>query len=226
MTNADTIKLKNVDSLDIDDVLRKVEKSFQIHFGKEELKDVKTFGELCDIIVDKIELENVEDCTTQQAFYKLRNAICETQRINHDSINIDTDLKTIFPRYLRRKKIKEVENYLGFSFKILRPKHWVTFSFVLIFLTSLIGLYFNWQLGLIGIMFMIVGNKVANKVAKEINLKTVGELTEKISRENYLNSRRNAATVNRKEVVDKIRNLFIHDLYLSSSVLTREATFI
>ena len=223
---ADSLGFRNIDPLDIHDVLIKIEKSFQIHFEEKGLKDVVTIGELCDIIVDKIELENVEDCTTQQAFYKIRNAICETQGINRDSINIDADLKTIFPGKFRRKKIKEVETYLGFPLKILRLKHWMTLSFVLIFFTSLIGLGFNWQLGLIGITFSIVCSKIANRFAKEFDLKTVKELVEKTAGENYLNSRRNAATVNRKEVINTIRNLFVQDLYLDSSQLTREATFV
>lgn len=222
----DILELKNVDSLDIDDVLRKIEKSFQIQFGDKDFKDAKTFGELCDIIVGKIQLDNTEDCTTQQAFYRLRIAICQTQSIHLEAINTNTDLKTIFPRRVRIQKIKQVEVYLGFALKALRPKHWVMLTFVLIFLASLVELFIKWQFGLIGILFFMVGVNIAKKFGEELDLNTVGELAEKMASENYFKSRRNATTVNRKEIVDKIRNLFINDLALRASVLTRESTFI
>lgn len=54
MSLPDTIELKNIDPEDVGDVLRKVEKSFGFKFGDTELKDVKTFGELCDIITNKV----------------------------------------------------------------------------------------------------------------------------------------------------------------------------
>ena len=50
-------------------------------------------------------------------------------------------------------------------------------------------------------------------------------LVEKMSRENYINSRRNRKTVNKTEVVQKIQQLFSHDLELEPKLLTREGTF-
>jgi hypothetical protein len=49
MTDLDTYELFNVDPDEISDVLVKIQKSFGFQFGDTELKDVKTFGELCDI---------------------------------------------------------------------------------------------------------------------------------------------------------------------------------
>ena len=62
-------KLRDIDSEDIEDLLLRVEKSFGIKFAEKELFHVSTFGELCDHITNKMELENSEDCTSQQAFY-------------------------------------------------------------------------------------------------------------------------------------------------------------
>ena len=78
MTSLTTIELKNIDPEDVGDVLKKVEKSFGFKFGDTELKDVKTFGELCDIITYKVQGDSTNDCTTQQAFYKLKTAISVT----------------------------------------------------------------------------------------------------------------------------------------------------
>jgi hypothetical protein len=72
--------VKHLGSLpeDIEDVLRLVEKSYNLKFESNELAHIRTFGELSDHIVSKINLDYRDDCTDQQAFYKLRNAIANT----------------------------------------------------------------------------------------------------------------------------------------------------
>ena len=106
-----------------------------------------------DVIEDKIQLDIIDDCTSQQAFNKLRIVINRTQRIGN--INPDTDLTEVFPRHNRRQAVKEVENALGFRIKILRAKYWISASLVLIFILSFIALFFDWRIGLTGIVFAL-----------------------------------------------------------------------
>ncbi len=63
-----------IDGEDLSELLEKVENSFDIKFDDTELANVGTFGQLCDHIANKIQLANIDDCTTQQAFYKLRKS--------------------------------------------------------------------------------------------------------------------------------------------------------
>lgn len=194
-------ELNNVDPEDISNVLMKVENSFQIKFGDTELKDVKTFGELCDIIINKIQQQNSSDCTTQQAFYKLRNAISTTTLIEKNEIVPTTGLHVLFPRKNRRQTVRLVEKELGFSLKAMRAKNVFLILFPILLLVSLLCLFASWQFGLIGITVALIGAIITNKFGKELNLNDVGELAEKVSRENYFDSRRNNKTVNRMEVV-------------------------
>src|SRR5690349_14172915 len=115
MSNVTSIQLKDTDLEDIEDVLKKIEKSFGFKFGRTELKEVKTFGVLCDIITDKVKGDSSSDCTTQQAFYKLRSAIGTVLSIEKSSLTVDTRLDVLFPRKQRRRKIKEAEGVLGFK---------------------------------------------------------------------------------------------------------------
>jgi len=86
--------------------------------------------------------------------------------------------------------------------------------------------FFRWELALGGLVTFIAIGWTANKFfAKELELVTVGQLAEKLTRENYRKSRRDSSTINRNEIAQKVRELFQHDLGLESSVLTREATF-
>lgn len=222
MTNCE---LKNINPEDISDVLIKIEKSFGFNFGENELMYITTFGELCDHITNKIQLDNSDDCTSQQAFYKLRNAILSILQIDNKTISTDLLLTDVLPKPNRRSRIKELEKILGFQLNILRPPHWVTGTLMIIFLVALGGLYFNWQMGLLGIILSLSGSWFANKTGNEFNLQTVGQVAKKMTKENYLKSRRNPKTFNKGEIETIVTNWFSSELTLDKNKLTRDAKF-
>src|SRR5690606_16056555 len=106
-------QLKDVDIEDIEDLLIKIESSFNIKFVSNELVHIKTFGELSDHIDDKIQLDNMDDCTNQQAFYKLRVAVSKVLKIDKGSITPKTYLTDLVPSYNRRLLIKKIGNNMG-----------------------------------------------------------------------------------------------------------------
>lgn len=219
-------ELKNIDPDDISDLLVKVENSFDIKFDDTELMHISTFGELCDHIANKIQLDNSDDCTSQQAFYKLRDTISSTLQIDNKTISTNFSLADLLPRQSRRSRTKKLEKQLGFKLNILRPPHWVTGTLVIILLASLVELFFKWQIGLLGLVVSIAGLWFANKIGNELDLQTVGQVAEKMTRENYLKSRRNPKTFNKKEIEKVLTDWFSNDLDLDKSKLTREAKFV
>ena len=225
MHTIETFELRNVDPDDVSDVLRKVEKSFGFTFNNEELKDIKTFGELCDIVAGKVEGEHKNDCTSQQAFYKLRHCIAMAAGSRINAITPDTNLQQLFPKHLRRKNIKAIEQKLGFKLNLLQPKHRIPEALVLLLLASIAYIFIDWRIGFTGIFLYIVTNVIANRSANEIPSQNLKQLVQKITRENYRKSRRNPATINRSEIVEQVKALFVNDLILESSVLHRKATF-
>jgi hypothetical protein len=214
--------LNSVDSEDIDDLLIKVEKSFHIKFTNGELARITTFGELCDHIIKKVELNTVDDCTSQQAFYKLRQSF-----INIDSrycdITPDSLLIDLLPKQRRISIIKEIEKNLGFKLSILRPPHSISIIFTGILITSLVLLFSSWKVGLLMLTFSLLGIWVANKLGNELSVVTVGELVIKMTRENYLNSRKNSDTINKSEIEKLLTKWFVEDFDLEPSSLTRES---
>lgn len=219
-------ELKNIDSEDIDNLLAKVESSFDIKFVGDELVRITTFGQLCDHITNKIQLDNSEDCTSQQAFYKLRDAISKTLQIDSKTITIDFPITDLLPRKNRRSKIKIMEAHLGFKLNILRPPYWLTRILVIVFLASIVGLFFNWKIGISGLAFAVTGLWLANKIGNELDLQTLGQIAEKMTRENYLKSRRNPNSFNKNEIEKVLTDLFSNDLDLDKSKLTRDAKFV
>lgn len=185
---------------DIEDILGQIELSFNIRFYENEFAQVTNFGELCKAITKKIDLENFDDCTNQQAFYKLRRAIATIKQVDEKEISPETNLSTLFLRRNRRKEITKLENKLGIKFNILSPPAWVSGTFVVLLLASFVLLFFNWKIGVPGIILFAGCLSVAKDLGKELQVKTIGELTIKMTRENYVNSRRNKNSYNKNEV--------------------------
>lgn len=219
-------ELKNIDPDDISDLLIKVEKSFEIKFGDKELMNISTFGALCDHITNKIQLVNSDDCTSQQAFYKLRNIISLTLQLDNKTISTNSLLEDLFKCEFRRVLINDIENQLGFKLNILRPPHWITMTLLIFLFASLVGIFINWQIGLCGFLFSIVGFWLAHKIGNEFDLQTVGQVAEKMTRENYLQSRRNSKTFNRNEIEKILIDLCGNDLDIEKGKLTRDTKFV
>lgn len=201
-------KLRDVDAEDIEDFLLEVQTSLGIRFVQNELIYITTFGELCDHIAGKIKLDNVDDCTSQQVFYKLRNGISSTCEVDKQKIVPSLCLDEIFPRESRRLKIKILEKRLGFTLSLTGPPHWVTTTLALIVLTSFFGLFLYWEIALLLLSIAFCATRLANKLGNELQLQTVGQLAKKLTREQYLKSRRDPTTFNKQEIETMLTDWF------------------
>lgn len=218
-------KLEDTDPEDVGDILVKLERSFGIEYRKDSFKDVKNFGDICDEIESHIQLPHEESCTSQQAFYKVRNAIGRTLQIDERTILPSSRMDELFPRQNRRGLIYKFKSDLNIKGDLLYMKDWLS-TFVLIgFLISLIAFFFSWKLAVSGLVFFYFFTRIVSRFSKEMKSQTMREFTQKIARENYAMARRNTQTVNRREIFAIIQNTFSEDLYLDKNLLTRDATF-
>jgi hypothetical protein len=101
----------------------------------------------------------------------------------------------------------------------------VTGTLLILLLASIVGLLFKRQIGLSGLAFSIIGLRLANKIGNELDLQTLGQVAEKMTRENYLHSRRNPKTFNKSEIEKVLTDWFSNDLGIDKSKLTREEKF-
>jgi uncharacterized membrane protein len=217
------IELKDIDPEDLEDLIIKIESSFGIFYEDQELAHIKTFGGLCDNIKGKIKLDKKDDCTTQQAFYKLKDALTNTVTINSLEITPKAKLNKIFPRKNRISNIKLLEKNIGFKLNILEARDYIIITLLILFTVSLIGFFFDWKIPLIGIITSIFGFWLSGKTGKEFCIDTVGELAEKMTQENYLKARRNSNTFNENEIEKLITDFFSNSLHLDKSKLNRDS---
>ena len=226
MAVLDTItKLDDYEDEDIFDVVEKLEKSFGLKFDKNAFYHVKTFGDLSDVFENHIKYEQRGDCTKQQAFYRIREAIASTIKISRDNIQHNTTLSDLFPSLDRRKKAREFKKAVGQDIKILTYPGWLALTFGLVFLLSLGAFFYDWKIALSGIDFFVAAIKIAEKFGKTLDVQTVRELTEKLAREHYVDVRRTNGTFNKQELLQTIIDTFSNDLAIEKAYLTRDATF-
>ncbi len=199
--------LKDIEYFDLVDFINRVERSFNIKLEDNELSTLSTVGEICAHIVNKIELEDTHDCTSQQAFYKLRESVSKVLQIDKRSIAPQTLLTDILPKSNRRSMVKQIEANLGFDIYVLRAPYWVSVILAATFVASLIILFFNWKIGVVGVIISIIWFKMNLLVANVLDMKTVGEVAQRMTIENYIKSRRNPNTFNKKELEGILMNL-------------------
>jgi hypothetical protein len=221
----DILTLENFDDEEIFDIVHLLEKSFELEFDKNAFWDVKTFGDMIDVFENHIKGENRDDCSSQQAFYKVRLAIENACLISPGSIVPGTRLRDIFPKGERRKKAKAFKLNLGADFGLMDWPGWLQTILVLGIILSFIIIFFSWQVGLSGFLFFAVAIKAGDWFGRDLKFKTVGELTKKLVRENYKASRRNPDSFNKKEIAVVITDTFSEYLEIEKNYLGREARF-
>lgn len=221
----DIVKLDNYGDEDISDVVVRLEKSFGLKFGKDAFLTVKTFGDLCDIFVEHIKYVHQDGCTKQQAFYKIRTAISETQLIDNASINLETKLADLFPRQNRRTQVKQFQKHIGIDLKFLTYPSWLSTILMLGILSSLIAFFFDWRIATIGLLFFWLGLTFADILGKDLKFDTVKQLTEFATTEQYIKMRRSNFTVNENEIIPTIVDAFSERLDINKEYLTRDAKF-
>lgn len=210
------ILIDDIASEDFEDILLQIEVSFDIKFERNELENIYALGELFDHIENKIELEDRADCTNQQAFYMLREAIAQTLEIDKSTIGLQSKLADLMPRNERRVLLRQIEEHLGFKINLLKPSNWVEISLMILTLISFATLFYDSRIGFTGLLISIIGFRVVYYFAKELKVETIADLVKKMTRENYIRSRRYATTFNKNEVKKILTEIFSE--YLSVPV--------
>ncbi|WP_343667213.1 hypothetical protein [Chitinophaga sp.] len=219
-------ELVNIDPNDISLFIPEIEAYFRIKFYDEELRRIFTFGNLCDLIINKLEEKETNDCTKQQAFYRIRKALIEGQLFDKNMLSPNTSLEDIFPLKQRHQLIEKFETHLGFKVQLLEPgKGWPLFIFRLTFLVSLVTLFCSIPVGLSGLVLSVAAIELAKMPRNELAIKTIRELAEKITNENYNHIRQAPSAVNQKAVVLKVKDLFKKKFDLDDDALRRDTVF-
>lgn len=203
-------------------VIELAERSFGADLSPVYDTQVNTLGEFIDLMHQYTPGESTTDCTTQQAFYRLRSSLVIVSGVDPTAIRPDTALANLIPLAKRGRFIAKLDHELGIATDLLVLKSWVGIALAIILLVSLFGLVPGWPYSAVGLCVYGLGVWWPGQITTTLSVKTVGQLAQKISREHYRTVRRNATTVNRSELESFLFDLFSHELGTPRHQLTRD----
>ena len=221
-----------IDSEDLGfDIFPAIEESFGFKFKQADFTDVRTYGDLCTLVRAKLPGAAATDCTSQQAFYKLRQALLSHTAANN--VSPTTTLAEILPtqRVERRLVAAAIEQHLGMKLSLLDMPPAVQAGGMILslfsFLFTLIG-GFLWGvsgvlIGLAGIAVAIIVFNLGTRFGSTLRYYTVRDVVLAMSSTYYRQSRRNPSTVNPREITDRLNYLFVDMAGVELAELTPDA---
>jgi hypothetical protein len=209
----------------LDGLFGGIGETLNITFQEQELGQVKTFGDLCDLVYSKLPLEKVALCTTQQAFFRLRSEIARFRGLDTETITPGSRLEYLFPCAGRRRAVRQFHKDSGLSVLYLRPARWIITLLLVILAGATITLFFSAIAAAIGLGIGIAGFCIAAVSGNEFDCETVADAANAMAQAQYHVWRTNPNTVNHMEVEGMIRKAFCEQFAFEPTMLTREAHF-
>jgi hypothetical protein len=213
-------KLSNLDDEAVEECVLAAIDSFGHQFTQEELSQLETLGDFYNLVEKKFANRHSPECSSQQAFYKLRLAIADVLKIEKSSITASSSLEELFPRKTRRRKMKQVQQRLGIKTKLLEMKSGLRTFFAVFMVSSFIILFFSWIIGLLALGSLILFNRIAAIFNNEFRYTNLRDLAEYLMIFEYGVVRREPETVNPHEVRQVINQVFIRREALKKEYLT------
>ena len=205
--------VRDYDLEDIDYALGEVQELYEIKFYGNELRNVVTFGDLIDHIIFKIDDDHSVNCTTQRAFYRIRNAIATGLEIDRKEITPKTLWSDILPESERVEAVQKIEEVLGFQLPLLRTSFYIYSGFAVLCILSFYAVSLHFVIGVVATILFITGFwlstifKNTTIFKNIITTETLGEVAEKTAKKHYLQPGRNYAPVNKEEAEKQLTEL-------------------
>lgn len=213
--------LHSIDGEELAFFLIELETSFNISLEDDNFTPIHTLGELCDLIKNKLPFQHKATCTSQQAFYKLRQAIGQLD-LGKIKLEPSSKLHEIFPLKNRRQQIQLLEKILGFKLNLLSPPTWAKYSLLSLFFLSFISLFIQPILGVFAYIILFLMIKLTYKWGKEFELISIKDVVKKMVREQYHNCRRYPSTYNKDEIEPLFFEWLNHTILLPEEQATRD----
>ena len=106
------------------EIAMKVEEAFDIVIDDAEAAKTFTPGQLIELVMSKVGRTDHAACLTQRAFHRLRASLMRQLGMKRNQFRLETPLAELFPRPLRKQRLRQIFNDLGVSknIELVRPK--------------------------------------------------------------------------------------------------------
>lgn len=217
MTNT----FQSVDPDELSELLLQAGDSFGIDLANADYSGVSTFGDLMQLIESKLEGQNSDGCTYQQAFYRLRVAF---RAMDVDGeISPGTALGSVIPRKGRRRFIRQFDWVLGFESGLKTISGYSIFS-VLCLVISPFLLFFSWNHLFVGAGAAVCLYLAGRFTTPRLDYRTIGDLARNMTWEQYNLVRKQTGTVNYSEIRKLFADWFSSRFAIDKSSITNETS--
>jgi len=127
--------------LDTVEIVMRIEEEFAIDLPDAELEQVRTVGDLHELVLSKLKTTTASSCLSSKAFYRTRLAIVNVLGTPKRSIRPATPLESILPIESRRETWDAIRSALGAKFPDLKAsitKNRIFNAAILVVPTSLV----------------------------------------------------------------------------------------
>jgi len=123
---ARVIDVQTLEHLDLESdqfefFLDELQQSFWVEFSESDIREVKTAGDLFDMVIRQMGGFDSPRCLTSLAFYRLRRSLIEVSGVDRQSIRPATPLRVLLPPKLRRAWWQVIETGLRLRVPRMRP---------------------------------------------------------------------------------------------------------
>ncbi|MDR0227996.1 MAG: hypothetical protein LBI72_02910 [Flavobacteriaceae bacterium] len=186
---------------DLNDALLSLEREYRLTYDYSAIEKAKSIQEILDVVYNSflnLDKERKEDCTSQQAFYKLKSVL---QKYTKKAvITPSSQLEMLIKRKNRITTIRSIESELGFELKVLKPTAELSLFLWLVFLGTVVSVFISMYFAMLIGFIWLLSYWIIYSNAKEFKVETVGELVKQMVMNNYFKSRRNPNTINDQEL--------------------------
>ncbi|MEQ8415831.1 MAG: hypothetical protein RIB71_15240 [Imperialibacter sp.] len=200
-------KLK-INGEDLEDLIVQIEDSFKVRFESEEIQNNFSIEELANLVISKLELKEGIECSSQITFFRLRRLLADKLSMANQTIDLDTELKTLFPPKNRRNEWQRVFADFEFQAPKLEPPREIFLSAILIAIISfMLTLFEFWRFGFPLFFLSSFTIVLCIKFGRSLPSRTMRQLVENIVKHDYHATRQTYGTYNPAELRTTIFSL-------------------
>jgi hypothetical protein len=219
--------------LDGVELILAIEDGFQIHITDEEAGGISTVGQMHDLVISKLAVQDAKRCLTSAAFYRTRRGIVDALGVDRRAVKPSTPLVTLLPQPDRRQKWSRLQNSTGLKIPELRHSGATELAFLSsgILLFMIPGLYHHVGLGWLVCLLLcglILGGlmlKASPALATEFpnHDETVGDLARDVLAANHARLAEQVGGWNHNDVWETLCRLIILQTGVSGEQITPDA---
>lgn len=198
---------------DIEDALTRVEEVFDINLGDYKFiyKGI-TVREIAENVISHLDKKPSADVTASSFFFRLRRLLMTQYDFKKDEITPHTNLAIVFPKQVRKKRIKEVDKELGIKTNVVGAKFGYILFVILCMAAAIVIMFFKFYIGVVAFAACLLALKLITLFGNTLYPKTVRDYIQRVIQSNYFQARKDPDTFNAKEVTQIINDLFLESL--------------